>query len=99
MPEELLLQDRLGRRVFGEHHNARRVPIDSVNGQRPPCPMRAQVPIDLIEHRVGARLPLERHREQSRRLVHGNQIIVFIQDVEIASPMRCRPPLRAARSI
>src|SRR5687768_9621700 len=55
--------------------------------------------VELVEHRLGLALSLERHGEQARWLIHRDEIVVFVEDVEIAGPVGCRPPLRAAGTI
>jgi hypothetical protein len=58
------------------------------------------MPLQIVIGRSGVRLALQRHRQESRGLVHHHQRVVFVQDRNVARLHRGpRPPLRAAGPI
>jgi hypothetical protein len=67
--------------------------IDPVHDERPPLPARPEVRFDLIVDRQCLGAPLQRHGEQTRRLVHHDQRLVLVDDVQVADLRAgCRRP-------
>ena len=89
---ELLLERGLRRRVLREDDEPRRVAIDAMYDERPhPAPASADVIRDLIVDGRRVRLALERHGQQAGRLVHDEQVVVFVQDLQVADDAHARP--------
>jgi hypothetical protein len=70
-----------------------------VDDEGTPLAARPEAVLNLVEHGRRLALAFQRHREQSRRLVHDNQLVVFVHHVQIACRPGPRPPLRAAGAI
>ena len=70
-----------------------------MDDKRPPLAERAEVILDLLVHRRRVALALQRHAEQSGRLVDDEHGLVLEDDVEIADPGLGPAPLRAARTV
>src|SRR5690348_9628965 len=69
---ELLLQLALSLRMLREDDQSGRVPIDTVYDERPPLARPPQMILDLFEDRCRRLANIERHRQQSRRLVEDD---------------------------
>jgi hypothetical protein len=92
---ELSFKVGLRSRVLGKQHEARRVTIDTVDDERVPFTVRPHVLDEVVINGIRSALPLERNGEQSSRLVHDQQLIVFVQDPEIGDRCRSKPSPRA----
>jgi hypothetical protein len=82
---ELGLQPPLRDGIFCEDDETGRVLVDSVNHERPPASGRSQVHHYLVVHGRHVSLAFEGYAEYSSRLVHNEQCVVFVHDVEIAA--------------
>src|SRR4029450_9549139 len=83
-PFELVLEVGLRGGIFREQDQAGGVLIDAVHHQRPPLAVRTEALFEQIEDRRHAAIAFERHRQQSGRLVDGDQTVVLEDDVEVA---------------
>ena len=78
---ELILQPHLRIRPRGKYHEPGRVTVYPMNDQRPAPPTRMEVILQPPGYgRVAA--IRQRHRQQSRRLVHDNQRVVFVDNLQ-----------------
>ena len=67
--------------------------------ERPALAVRAKMAFDLLDDGWRAGPPRVRHGQQAGRLVHNDQIVVFIDDAQVAGTTGRRPSLRAAGAI
>ena len=81
-PLELLAQQPLRARILREDDQPGRVAIDAVHDERPAF-AAAQVFRQQFVDRRRILSPLERHRQQARRLIDDHQYIVFVDDLEV----------------
>ena len=85
---ELLLQRVLGLGRLRQRDEARGLPVEPVHDEhalgRPPA---REHPAHRRVQRLRA-LAVRRHREQSRRLVDDEQVVVLVHDVQRAAPRR-----------
>jgi hypothetical protein len=83
MTPELSLQRSLRAGVLCEDDEARCVLVDAMDGERAPFAVRPQGLFEVVVHRRGAALPLERDGEQAGGLVDDDERFVLINDIEI----------------
>src|SRR5262245_60061202 len=79
---ELILQDPLRIRVLGKHHEAGGVLVDTVHREWPAPAVGSLAIFDLSEHGRSIRPALQRHTQDSGRLVDDDERLVVIDDIE-----------------
>ena len=62
--------------------------IDAVDDAGTAPLVRAEVILEVLADRPRATLPRQGHREEPGRLVDGNQVVVFIENDQLARPVR-----------
>jgi hypothetical protein len=79
--------------MLAEDDQPGRVTIDPVHDQRPPLAAPPQMILDLFEDRCRRLADVERHRQESRRLVEDDQVVVFEDDPKraLADGVRAAP--------
>jgi hypothetical protein len=83
---ELGLQVRLRVRRSREEHEPGRILIDPMDNERLALGVRAEPLDDLPVHGRHARMPVQRHGKDSRRLVDDDQVFVLVDHVEVSGP-------------
>ena len=79
-PAKMIPKFTLSVRSGRENDQAGSIAIDPMHDERSPLSVRAQVQHELILHRRGVFLTLQRDCQKTRWLVHDNQRLVFIDD-------------------
>src|SRR5579871_3632980 len=83
MPAELILQPPLRVAAKREQHEPRRIAIDPVNDERPAFAMRSEISDEKFLDGRGLAPAVERHGQQTRRLVDHDQFAIFVDDLQI----------------
>ncbi len=96
---ELHLEPLLRLRMLRKDDQPGGVLVDPMDDERTALAVGSETVLDQLVHRRHIRLALERHREEPRRLVDDDQIVVFVDNVELSRATSARTGLRAARPI
>src|SRR5438093_7060641 len=96
---ELLFERGMRRRVFRDDDEPGGVAIDSMHDQRSPATMRAKMAIEFLDDRRRLTAARQRHGQEPGRLVHDNQVVVFINDADLTRLARRWVALRASGTI
>ena len=93
---ELRFQPLLRLRILREDDQTGGVLVDAMDDEGTALAVGSEAVFDLLVDGGHIRLPLERHRQETGRLVHDDQVVVFEHDVEVADTTDARTCLRAA---
>src|SRR5258706_2467717 len=72
---------------------------DAMDDDRLALPVGAEMALEIIDNGRLVFAALKRHRQQTSRLVQDDEVLIFVQDVQVTGLEREGPSLRAAGAI